>query len=506
MNHEGLTSAKGPVCRGNRSRQHARGLVRLGPDSRDPGRGERSVIEHLLHQSRQAELSVGGGEWLLAVVSAVAARPPSPWRQLPTAERRAELEERLRDSGLAYGTGAVDPAIELPAEARPGVRAFAHFVAGLVRLCSRAAGLAGADWFVAGDTRGAPGAAVHARRAQLLAILGAAAGEGSAAAELFREPLRTDGRLEKLAGRVASRLSRRYLAEGGPFAGLPLHNGLCAIEVRTCATLALASFRHGRISQAAAAFAGQAALSCRALLVELLAKLAEAQENGDESRKGIEQVLRSQRLPPKEARLLRRALASPREIAALAPALHSEALRRFAVEQVLLAALVDRNFDAGEVAFVEQLAQALGTSAEQVARFEVEVDDFYRRNRDALIALQLAETPEGLPHAFTTRVEAAVRDNLDRILQEIRKTGELAELLAKASVGQTLSAEEKAKVRAQLIDLAKTIPALAIFAAPGGMLLLPILLKLLPFNLLPSSFVDPPARLALPPPRRRAGS
>ena len=45
-------------------------------------------------------------------------------------------------------------------------------------------------------------------------------------------------------------------------------------------------------------------------------------------------------------------------------------------------------------------------------------------------------------------------------------------------------------MREQLIDLAKTIPALAIFAAPGGLLLLPILFKLLPFNLLPSSFVD----------------
>ena len=82
----------------------------------------------------------------------------------------------------------------------------------------------------------------------------------------------------------------------------------------------------------------------------------------------------------------------------------------------------------------------------------------------------------------------------------------MAELLARASVGGTLTAGEKDKVREQLIDLAKTIPALAIFAAPGGMLLLPILIKLLPFNLLPSSFVDPPRRPALPEPRRKQAS
>ena len=113
--------------------------------------------------------------------------------------------------------------------------------------------------------------------------------------------------------------------------------------------------------------------------------------------------------------------------------------------------------------------------------------------------------------ALTSRLQAAIADNLDRILQEIRETGELAQLLARASAGSTLTAQEKAKVREQLVDVAKTIPALAIFAAPGGFLLLPLLVKLLPFNLLPSSFADPPRSAgALPPPppqrTRRSGS
>jgi hypothetical protein len=309
-----------------------------------------------------------------------------------------------------------------------------------------------------------------------------------------------------MAARVAARLSRRYLALGGPFAGLPLHNGLCAVEVRSCATLALSFFAHGRVSVAAARLASLTALGWRAALVELLAALARAQENGKEALRGMEQVLRGQRLPAREHRQLKRALGHPRPVDEIAANLRGDAIRRFAVEQVLLAALVDRSFDAGEIAFVERFAQAVGTSAEELARYEVEVDDFYRKNRDALTALRLAETPEGLPRALTTRLQAAVLDNLDRILQEIRETGELAQLLAKASAGTTLTKLEKAKVREQLIDLAKTIPALAIFAAPGGLLLLPILLKLLPFNLLPSSFVDPPpARTppALPAPRAR---
>lgn len=458
----------------------------------------------LLHQSRQAELPPGSGEWLLAVIGAVAAQPPlCPEARQHFRARRDLLEEKLHASGLAYGTGAEDPAVELEPEAGPGTRAFAHFVAGLVRLCASAAALSHARWFMPGND---PEEGVRARRAQLLAILAATGGEGEAAARLFANPLAAPSPLEKLADKTAARLSRRYLAESGPFAGLPLHNGLCAIEVRACATVALSAFGHDRISPGATALAARSALTWRCLLVELLADLAQVQESGKGSVKGIEQVVRSQRLPPREARMMRRALQHPRPVAQIAPLLHSEALRRFALTQVLLAALVDRHFEAGEVVFVERLASVTGIDAGQLAQLEVEVDDFYRRHKDALAALRLAETPEGLPHALTTRLEAAVVDNLDRLMQEIRKTGELAELLAKGAGGSELTVAEKAKVRAQLLDLAKTIPALAIFAAPGGMLLLPILLKLLPFNLLPSSFVDPPPQPpALPEPRRKSG-
>ena len=469
-------------------------------------------IESLRHQGRQAELPVGSTDWLLAVVGAVAVRvTKGPPNRLALHERRDRLEVMLRASGLAYGTGAVDPAVELPPDAVPGARAFAHFVAGLVRLCAKAAALSAAPYFVENGPEVTPDVAVDTRRNQLLAVLGAVAGRTNESARLFANPLgASEASLQRLAARIATRLSRRYLALGGPFAGLPLHNGLCAIEVRTCASVALAAFAHGRISPAATGIADRAALAWRCVLVELLSGLAASQENGREVARSMDQVLRGQKLPAPEYRLLQRARRDPRPIERLAPAMRAPALRRFAVEQVLLAALVDRQLEAGEIAFVERLAVALAVEAEELAALEVQVDDFYRQNRDALTALRLAETPEGLADALTSRLKAAVADNLDRILQEIRETGELAQLLARASAGATLTPQEKAKVREQLIDVAKTIPALAIFAAPGGMLLLPLLVKLLPFNLLPSSFSDPPRPAgelppALPEPTRKSG-
>ena len=469
---------------------------------------EKSVIESLLYQSQQAGLPVGERDWLLAVIGAIAVELPplAPEPALPRKARREAIELHLLEGGLAYGTSAGDPAVHLQPDASPGEKAFVALVAGILRTCAETATLSGSPWFSSSASQGVPANGAQARRVQLLALLAAAGDERKVAATMFNQPLEaTPAVVQRMAGKVAVRLSRRYLAEGIPFAGLPLHNGLCAIEARNCATLALAAFSSGRLSQAGCHLANQAALAWRAVLVELLGGLAAAQDKGQDSRRSFDQVLRDQRLPAREARLLRRALADPRSPEQVGAALGSPVLRKFAVTHVLLAALVDRHFDAGEVSFVERLGAALGIDAGELAALEVAVGDFYRRSTDALAALRRAEIPERLPRAFGSRVQAAVVDNLDRLLQEIRETGELAELLTKAAGGATLTAEEKAKVREQLIDLAKSIPALAVFAAPMGTLLLPILIKVLPFNLLPSSFSDEGPRLALPP-RRDARS
>src|SRR5205814_4844818 len=149
-------------------------------------------------------------------------------------------------------------------------------VAGIVRLCAEAAALSFAPGFAPDELP--RGDAVAARRNQLLAVLAAAGGHARAARPLFLDPAAAPEVLTaRIAGRVAARLSRRYLALGGPFAGLPLHNGLCAIEARACGTLALVSFAHRRLSLAAARVVENSALHWRVVLVELLAGLSAAQ-------------------------------------------------------------------------------------------------------------------------------------------------------------------------------------------------------------------------------------
>jgi len=83
-------------------------------------------------------------------------------------------------------------------------------------------------------------------------------------------------------------------------------------------------------------------------------------------------------------------------------------------------------------------------------------------------------------------IKELIQKNRKRLYKELRESKELMVLLTK-STHKKLSEEEKEKVKEQLLDILKGIPAFAIFMLPGGALLLPLLIKLIP-GILPSSF------------------
>jgi|TARA_R110000764_G_scaffold4150_8_gene17333 hypothetical protein len=85
-------------------------------------------------------------------------------------------------------------------------------------------------------------------------------------------------------------------------------------------------------------------------------------------------------------------------------------------------------------------------------------------------------------------VNKLILRNSKRLQKELSESKELVTLLSKSTV-KDLSPEEKKKVQNHLVDIFKSIPSLAIFILPGGAVLLPIFIKLIP-KLLPSSFDD----------------
>ena len=83
-------------------------------------------------------------------------------------------------------------------------------------------------------------------------------------------------------------------------------------------------------------------------------------------------------------------------------------------------------------------------------------------------------------------IKESIANNKKRLAKELQESKELVVLLRK-SAQHKLSDEEKEKIKEQLLDICKGIPAFTVFMLPGGALLLPLLIKLIP-DILPSSF------------------
>jgi hypothetical protein len=83
-------------------------------------------------------------------------------------------------------------------------------------------------------------------------------------------------------------------------------------------------------------------------------------------------------------------------------------------------------------------------------------------------------------------IKESIQKNKKRLAKELQESKELVVLLKKSTYNK-LSEDEKGKVKEQLLDICKGIPAFAVFMLPGGALLLPLLIKFIP-DILPSSF------------------
>lgn len=82
--------------------------------------------------------------------------------------------------------------------------------------------------------------------------------------------------------------------------------------------------------------------------------------------------------------------------------------------------------------------------------------------------------------------------NKRSLYQELSQSKEAMQLIKK-STKTKLNEQEKEKIKIQLLDICKSIPALTVFLLPGGSLLLPIIIKLIP-DILPSAFRDNPSQ------------
>ncbi|WP_338869792.1 hypothetical protein [Myxococcus stipitatus] len=404
------------------------------------------------------------------------------------ARARAYLRRTLRASGLLYGTPA-DPPAAVDAVSDPELQAGAQgerlFHAVVRTLALMALELA--------RQVGAPDSA---RVEQLLVLFAVLSGELALAESLAERIAAGKPVTRRQVGKVEVALRKREpTLAGDPVYGLVLHNGAQYADAQLFCRQAIDYFASGRLLREQARRRLHFAAKQKALLVDVLTGLACVDRlPGTPVRRAILKQVEDLRLPAEIASELKAAVKQSferrRSVRDVVRQVRSVDLRHFLLEQTLLAALVDGRRTRRERAFIDELADALHVPKEELRRLELEMAEFYARHRSIVDVFTVRDAASAMGDDMVAGMQEALEKNFYRLMQEVRETGDLAVLLTKVARRQTLTGDERQRMRAQLIDVAKAIPALAIFAAPGGFLLLAALAKVLPFSLLPSSFQD----------------
>ncbi|MEL6628781.1 MAG: LETM1 domain-containing protein [Bacteroidota bacterium] len=163
-------------------------------------------------------------------------------------------------------------------------------------------------------------------------------------------------------------------------------------------------------------------------------------------------------------------------------------LKKYFLELAILTIWAKRTINEEEEGFLMDLAIKMELSEQELLDSIDNVRGFISRSLDHVHYLQIKQNYRIVSERMIHRMRIIVRKNQRMIAEEIQESRELVYLLRQSSVRE-LSEEEWEKVREQLLDILRSIPAFAIFMLPFGSITLPILLRIIPkYILYPSSF------------------
>ncbi len=163
-------------------------------------------------------------------------------------------------------------------------------------------------------------------------------------------------------------------------------------------------------------------------------------------------------------------------------------LRRFVLEISILTLWTTDGLSILEEQFLTDLTIKLNLKIADRDNAYIAIQSFALSNQHDSLFLSGKNDVELMLSGAGKRWSKILGRNKDKLAIELKNSKELVSLISK-STQRDLTKDEKEKVKAQFFDLAKTIPSLALFMLPGGAIILPVVLKLIP-NLVPSAFAS----------------
>ncbi|RKE95032.1 LETM1-related biofilm-associated protein [Ichthyenterobacterium magnum] len=166
--------------------------------------------------------------------------------------------------------------------------------------------------------------------------------------------------------------------------------------------------------------------------------------------------------------------------------IESQLGKYYITDLVCMAFWSDKIISKEEQVFLNQLGDDLNLEHQIIEQSVDDINTFFTINKDKIALLSSKNMMQSFYNNSSKMVNKLINRNSKRLLKELKESKELMVLISQSTT-RKLTDEEQKKVQNQLLDIFKSIPSLAIFILPGGMLLLPLVIKFIP-KLLPSSF------------------
>ncbi|MGB0981804.1 MAG: LETM1-related biofilm-associated protein [Winogradskyella sp.] len=160
----------------------------------------------------------------------------------------------------------------------------------------------------------------------------------------------------------------------------------------------------------------------------------------------------------------------------------------YLIDIVCMASWTDKVIDKEELRFLTRLKTDLALNNHDITKSVDAINLFYSQHKENVAFLSSKNLAQSFYDNSSKVVTKLIARNSKRLLKELSESKEAVSLLAQ-STQRNLTDEEQKKIQSQLLDIFKSIPSLAIFMLPGGMVLLPLFIKFIP-KLLPSAFDD----------------
>ncbi|MFQ3212855.1 MAG: hypothetical protein ACJAT1_000148 [Marivirga sp.] len=164
-------------------------------------------------------------------------------------------------------------------------------------------------------------------------------------------------------------------------------------------------------------------------------------------------------------------------------------LKKYVLELAVLMIWSDQKVALKERAFLLKLAALLGFSEIDLEVSLIAIESFVIENWKEVYFLQSKHSYQVIGETILTRLKFVADKNKEALVLAFQQSKEILQLLEKSKQNK-LGEEEKENLRIQIIDILKRMPELVIIALPDTFLTLAVLLKIIPKELFPTSFLD----------------